>query len=313
MMIDRMRMLNDPVNSYYRLEKDFPRTVKLQASYPFETTKQKPKMGPPNADTTSLIKIVFDSFKDSKSIVVMGYYAYYTMLGIKPKDILNKIPYLDIVSGDFRIDTYKILALLKTSYKDATKITITEYYPFFQFYGHHATIFVEGKAIVNVYHNNNMCIPYQKVKVDGATIQLATFIYTLMEFLIAQFRMRVEKNKPMGEEYEVLFSSLLEYRNDYLKKNKKSVFDDTLFKEFIIECAGKTVPPDRLFRLQIEKKIQSKKGPYTLRYDPQKETNFDPTVYKFANTSGNSITNPKNLKIDISKIDSYETLDKPSL
>jgi hypothetical protein len=314
MMIDRLRMLNDPINSYYRLEKDFPRTYKLQKDYPFQIVKNTPKRKAPNNEITGMLKIVFDSLKNSETVVVVGYYAYYTLMGLKHKDIMEKIPFLDIISTSFRNDGYKILKLLKSSYKDPEKITIAEYYPFFQFYGHHVTILIDNHPIINIYHRNNMCIPYQKIKINSDTVQLGTFIYLIMTFLVLQFRMRIESNKEMGYEYEALLSSLLQYRNQYLIKNKKTVFDESLFKEFIINCVGKTIPPDRLYRLQIERKKESKtKGAYNLTYDPiRAKGKFDPTQYKFANTSGNIITNPKNLKFDLKSIETYE-MDKPSL
>jgi hypothetical protein len=87
-------------------------------------------------------------------------------------------------------------------------------------------------------------------------------------------------------------------RELYFKENNKNQLSTTIFQSFIVNCMGKTIMPDRAFRLNMEEKIKKKKGPYRFRYSPN-QTRKDPTTanYVFMNTSGNEVNYKKNLRI----------------
>ena len=92
-------------------------------------------------------------------------------------------------------------------------------------------------------------------------------------------------------------SHLVEIRNYYLEKNKKTMFDDTLFQEFSVECVGEALDPMRENRLIRNKKFMERRL-VTYRYKPENDYEEHPTTtYKFANSSGNSIHNERNYKI----------------
>ncbi|AYV78950.1 MAG: hypothetical protein Edafosvirus58_1, partial [Edafosvirus sp.] len=109
--------------------------------------------------------------------------------------------------------------------------------------------------------------------------------------------------------YFAFCSHLIEMRNYYLEKNKKTIFDNTLFQEFVIDCIGKTMMPAHERQLLIEER-KKKNKPYTFRYEPSdKNKDISASNYVFANSSGNAINNPKNLKLSADKKDTIGTLE----
>jgi hypothetical protein len=79
-----------------------------------------------------------------------------------------------------------------------------------------------------------------------------------------------------------------------LNKHKKTLLDVSPFQSFIDKCIGDTMDPMRESKIQREKKY--KEGKLVIfKYNPEKPR--EAPDYKFANTSGNEINNPINLKI----------------
>jgi hypothetical protein len=84
------------------------------------------------------------------------------------------------------------------------------------------------------------------------------------------------------------------FRNNYFKKNNKTIYDDTIFQEFVIECIGETIMPEKERKLLIQ--LRKKLGkPYVFRYEPGESKH--PKNYVFLNSSGNHIKKEINLKL----------------
>ena len=67
-----------------------------------------------------------------------------------------------------------------------------------------------------------------------------------------------------------------------------------MFKEFITECVGQTIQPEREMLLRYEEHREKKKRAY-FQYDPSSKIMDPETTWLFGNYSGNLITNPKNM------------------
>jgi hypothetical protein len=63
-----------------------------------------------------------------------------------------------------------------------------------------------------------------------------------------------------------------------------------------VDCVGDTIQPDRQRRLLIENRKKQNKR-YTFTYEPSDGIKEPIHTYLFANSSGNIINNPKNLKL----------------
>ena len=109
--------------------------------------------------------------------------------------------------------------------------------------------------------------------------------------------MRVDDDQDWNDYIYKLINGFVRIRNYYLKENKKSIYDDTLFQGFVIQCKGETMEPERKFRLMIEYRKKKDKKPLLFRYEPGRSK--APTNYNFPNSSGNEINNEKMKKLKL--------------
>jgi hypothetical protein len=109
---------------------------------------------------------------------------------------------------------------------------------------------------------------------------------------------RTIEDKNTRDLYYTICAHILEYRSYFLTKNKKNtIVDDTLFKDFVIECFGETITPEREKRLIIEER-KKKNRKYIFTYEPANGVN-DPSSsnFMFSNSSGNPINKLRNMKL----------------
>jgi hypothetical protein len=319
MMIDYFRMFTDPMISYWRLEKHFERYMKIQKSYPLPLV-QKPLIMSPykNKNITKAIDMIFDFVTDKETILITGFYIYNYYLYSSDYKKYNKkydyvnIPYLEIYSINYVKDALDILNYIKSISELSNNITHAEFYPFFQFYGYNFVLYYnDGKEKVPIlyfYSNNKRCIPYKKVdyiKFDNSNnndviidknkkINIGCFDHNILHALIILVKVRVDDDNEWNDVLYKYINGLVTFRNYFLDKNKETIYSDSIFQGFVIDCIGETVDPKREKRLNIELRKKLKK-PYVFKYDPTvSKANIN---YKFSNSSGNQITNQIYLKI----------------
>lgn len=320
MAIDYFRMLSDPLISYWRIEKGFKRFIKLQKYYPLPHSEKPIIIKYQHEDTNSLKKILNtmqEYIANKNSLISVGFYAYNHYLLesglLNSKDKIYKkfklvdIPYLELISTNYRQDSLDFINNLKLKHPElAQDIIIEEHYPFFSYFGHHVYIYYKNNLIGIIYNNNKLCVPYKSVpaikfinnkqeKLDGQ-ILIGSFSNTLYYTLATVMKVRTDNDDKTKDLYITLLSHLIEMRSYYFKKNNKNLFDKTLFQDFIVDCKGETMAPERERRLIIE--TRKKKGkPYTFKYEPENDVKEPESSYRFANSSGNPIKNIKNLKL----------------
>jgi hypothetical protein len=166
-----------------------------------------------------------------------------------------------------------------------------EYHPFFQFFDNRVSFKFNGKNILNIYGNNEMCVPYWFI--EKKNINVVTFPYMIQTLLINHIYHHINSNKTESSNMDFLLEDIIKIRNNYLEKHKKTILDNTPFQEFRIQCMGDTMESSRRFRLSVAEKLK-KKLPVKFRYDPLNiPKNFSPDRIKFDNTSGN-VNNSRN-------------------
>ena len=106
---------------------------------------------------------------------------------------------------------------------------------------------------------------------------------------------QINRNKLMENNYKLMLANLIEARNHYLDTNNLTVINDSIFREFTIECIGETMEQSRIQRLLIESRKKNNK-PYVFRYEPSEKKKKIPN-YIFDNSSGNKVTNVKHKQI----------------
>lgn len=328
MTIDYFRMFTDPLTSYWRVEKSFKRFYVLQKHYPLPTIEKQLSINDKKFSDKKIVDLLEETLKyikdnDSRnSMIVVGLYAYNYFINeskIKDNNIkMLKVPFYEIISSNFGHDANGLINRLKIVSPD---INVVEHYPYFQFLGHSVHIYYKDSLIAIVYHYNRKCLPYLKVdclefennnaKRTDSKVTIGTFILTL-----SYLQMNVVKARTDDDEYRkslcmTMISHLIKARNYYNDSNKSTIFSKNIFREFITECVGAAMTSEKERMLTIESRKKKNKKPLVFRYDPADGVRDTDINYVFANSSGNPVKNPKNLKLsDISKDDDIEGADE---
>ena len=319
MTIDYFRMFTDPLVSYWRLEKHFARYLKLQKTYPLPLINKPLEIKPFKHDNIhSTINLLEDYLSSLHGIIFTGFYAYnyyleFTKYYNKDQRFTQiQIPYLEVYSTNYIEDGLKIIEYLKSlSEQISSKISHKEFYPFFQFYGFNTVYYFEMDGtlipILYLYSNNNKCIsfkttPYIKFdniklkssKVQNKTIDIGSFDFNILHALIILVKVRIDDDNDWNDILYTLINGFVNFRKYYFGEQKKTLYDDTIFEGFVVECKGESIPPDREKRMLIQ--LRKKLGkPSIYRYEPG--VSKQPSQYYFSNSSGNEIKNNKNLKL----------------
>jgi hypothetical protein len=298
MIIDYLRMITDPLNSYWRIEKSFSRLIKLLEYFPLCKFNKEIEIGETENDfhIKNSIDIILDNIKN-KDIIVTGFYAYNYFLEKSKFTEKNKkikklnVPYLEIISKNYKEDFDSILKRLKEIYPD--RINHTEFNPFFIFNGHSVEIYLDGELILIIYDYQKRCHPF----ITYNNIKIGTLSLTLMYAQINVIKYRVLDDENFKLIYMIMVSHLIQMKNYYLSKNKKTIFDETPFKDFVIDCISSDVNPDHEQLLKFEQRRAQNK-PAMFIYDPSKNRKEKKDEkFFFANISGNEIQNEKRLKL----------------
>lgn len=321
MFIDYLRMMTDPLISYWRFEADlksYRRFFLLQKHYPFPSPKNEMKIKNNSSTIQVALDMIFQFLLNRNTVIVTGLYAYnYYLYESKILDsnesnnmLLLQVPYYEFISSDYRSDYVALINHLKSNViVPQDRLTSTEFYPFFQFTGNSVEIYVDKQLICRIYNNNKRCFPYLDLsaikfnisansveKHKKHTIRMGTFPLILLYGLLSIMRARTNDDIQNKNLYYQFVGNLLDARNFYFEKYKKNYLDDTPFREFVVKCIGEAIQPDRQRRLLIESRKKKNKR-YSFTYEPDNGVREPSSHYEFANSSGNVINNPKNLKL----------------
>jgi hypothetical protein len=313
-------MFTDPMISYWRLEKHFERYMRIQRTYPLPLIQKPLALSAyPDNGISSAMNLIFDFITEKSSVLVTGFYAYNYYLHCSDYKKYNKnydyinIPYLEAYSTNYVSDGLDIIEFIKSMPENlSSKITHKEYFPFFQFYGYNFVLYYnDGTSPVPIlyfYSNNKRCIPYKQVdyiKFDNLNksqpivnsqkkINMGCFDHNILHAIIILVKVRVDEDNDWNDIIYKYINGLVTFRNYYLEKRKETIYSDTVFQGFVIDCMGETLAPDRERRLVIEARKKLGK-PYVYKYDPS--VSKAPARYKFMNSSGNQITKQPQLKL----------------
>lgn len=339
--IDFLRMMTDPLTSYWRIEKHFERYYIIQKYYPF------PQIDKPivvsledtlKGESRILLSDIHNFLENRDTTITVGFYAYNHYLKestiMKSNNTKSKkfkyleVPYYEIISTDFRQDCLSLIATLKNNTlikNNPDDLEIIEHYPYFQFLGHSAYIYYKNLLIGIVYHYNKKCLPYLAVDSDdfyegkyikgNNKINIGTFSLTMMYALMTMMKARSDNDDGTKDLYMTFISHILEMRQYYFNKYNKNMLSNSLFRDFVLECKGYAVTPEKERAILIEQR-KKKNQRVIYAYDPSDGKKDNDNNYIFANSSGNPVNNPKNLKLNDKEddnlseaVDSDEVID----
>jgi hypothetical protein len=285
MMVDAYRIINDPMTSYWRLDKPLKRFPKILNYYPIQKENVSLKMKESNKLELRFIrkKIIHNS-----RLIVVGMYAYNYYVKKEDKNLaIDNIPYYELISEELRKDAVHIYKLLTKKFKN---ITVKEYSPFWEFMDRRVEYYSNGSLILTLYGPNDRCTVYnfsQKKKTYFGTYSLV-YMYLLFNY----FYNIVNNNKDNVKIYLTMINNIMNARNKYLDNKKKSVLDKTPFQEMTYKCFGIPVDPKRMAFLERAEKKEEGKRVVQYNYTASGKPGNAPD-YVFSNISGNPIVNEK--------------------
>ena len=296
MTIDAFRVYADPMFSFWRLEKTFSRFNVLLKHYPlFDKKLVKTNLNLNQIDE-NVFKFLKQEFIHNKDLIVIHHYAYNYFIKKTPrnKDLVVNIPYLSVISVNYKKDIKNITKTLEKKYPG--KIKLKEFYPFFQFLGRKTEFYLDNKLIFVVYAHNDRCTVYQANFSENKKTLFGTFSLVRLMFMCEFSNQKIHNNKKDSDMYFDLLQNLSQARIEFLDEKELNVMDESPFQEFTFECLGEAIDPIRHARLKVVEKIKQKKK-IKFNYDP--DMKFDAKVpdYKFDNSSGNPITNIKEMTL----------------
>lgn len=224
------------------------------------------------------------------------------------------VNYYEIVSTDYKRDARELILQLYDKFPNAKdRITYQEYFPFFGYLGFSVHIYFDGIIICRMYHYNTRCIPYFDVPAlyftqhsyeeSTGTIRIGSFALQMLYNLINILKARTNNDHNTKNVYYTMISHMAEMKNYFFAKTHKTIYDESLFQEFVINCTGRMLTPIMEKQLRIEKKKRAgKKLSWSYNPDDNRDVNRK-EVMEFKNTSGNAIDpikSKRHLKIDLS-------------
>lgn len=316
-LVDILRQFNDPMTSFWRLDKNVKRGKIMMKHYPIEFNVKDKNVSIPvlSNECVKLINNILPLIYKMKHILFIGLLSHgvYT----NPNTDLSKqvINYnnnpIEIISTNASKDVETIYNYIVKYFIDQgdtngfdDKILMEQYFPFFQFTDKKVVFKFKGEIFLTIYGNNEKCIPYNEVNlnldksVDKSSSQLAkvkigTFNVCFMYNLIRFHQSVVEKDSKNSSLYDLLMSQMIEKRNDFLDKQNKTILDETIYEDFKVNCLGDPISPMRKFMLsRRDRKLLPRSAIFP--YDPEeRKDNYPTDIYFFHNYSGNIINNPK--------------------
>jgi hypothetical protein len=318
--VDILRQFNDPMTSFWRLDKNIKRGKIMMKHYPLDFTSNIVKLSILSDQTLKLVNILLLLLINMETILFIGSIGYDTYINpnndlLKQTTKYNNNP-IEIISTNLKKDIDIIYNNIIKYYIDIkkpddfnNKILVEQYYPFFQFTDKSVVFKHNGEIFLTVYGNNEKCIPYNDIKISLNTtelkllqIKIGTFNFCFMYNLIKYHQAYADKNKNLLNYYDFIMAQMLEKRNIFLDKNNKTILDQTIFEDFKVNCLGIPISPNRKFMLsRRDRKLLPRSAVYP--YDPEeRKDNYDMNIYYFNNYSGNIINNPKDLVYNKNKV-----------
>tara|TARA_B110000208_G_scaffold192023_1_gene261872 strand:+ start:6387 stop:7733 length:1347 start_codon:yes stop_codon:yes gene_type:complete len=283
LLIDIFRMFNDPLDSFWRLEKNGKRALLLFKYYDLQINDKFTKI----KYNTNILDYIRKDIIINSNFIVIGYYAidYYRYISTNENKELYT-PYYEIITDTLDNNVDKINDQLTKKFGD--KIRKEEYHPYFQFFDKKFVFYYENNIILIVYGNNEKCVPYKRL--EEKKINIGSYNIVLMYLLINSNYYYNQNNKIEKQNTDFFIKSLITYRNNFLTKNNKSPLDNTPFEEFILQCLGQNIPSDKKFFMQIDQTNKEFNRKIRIRYKAETPKG-DFSKLKFANSSGNKKDN----------------------
>lgn len=285
MFIDALRVYVDPMTSYFRLNKAFPRFSKLIHHYPFNLNNIYNKI----EYETILDNNTFDNISNrimniakKLKLIIIGHKAFNRLIRKAKLDETFYVQesYISLISYNFIEDRNKIYQDLKNKF--GNKISFKKFNPFFQFTDKRVEFYFGKELILKLYGRNERCLVYDYS--EKSQYYYGSFQLVQLYLLVNYFHGIIKNNTFLKTTYITLFTRLLYAKEKYLNDNNINSLSKSPFQEFTIDCLGEPVNLLRESRLKMIKNFKEKRRA-KFRYKPKGEPGKIPD-FKFSNTTG---------------------------
>lgn len=333
LLIDSLRILTDPVGSFWRLDKALPRIYKLQEKYPFlKPPNHEARLSMMSGSVDSVDSVIQTAVRflqqqpdtsASASTILIGCAAFQRFCawynGV-PQQQLH-VPILEVIFTEYSVTMPALFNYLRSLYGKA--VEYEEYQSFFDYTGHRGYIYMNGRLAICAFHHNHRCTPVLPLMrddpVERETLRTGTFSLVVLYLLIT--RLLCHGHSPPDHSRAQLCDSMvyemLRMRTDFIDRRAATIVqDDHVFHEFTTNCIGKPVSVLRLHKEETEYRRAHLYmfGMAYFSYDPsnnnkqmaQNNAAVDAVAnnnnnnnnayiekYKYMNTSGNVIRHDK--------------------
>ncbi len=291
MNIDYLRILTDPLNSYWRLhnKNTYERYLLLNSNYinnyiqnNYEDTDIKDNKD--NKNIKNDVKNILNIFSQKNTIINIGQLVY-NIYDNLTNNKNNNINLFEFISINYETDLIELFNILKTINID--NISHDEYYPFFQFFGESVKIYYNNIPICILYSHNNKAIPYKQYN----NINIASYHTCLLFANINAIKYQINNDYYNYKNEIKYIKNISEIRNVYFSKNNLTNYDESIFQDFIIDTLGISISPEKERQIIGELRKKNNK-PFMYAYDPilninSKNNKDNKDNYVFSNTSGN--------------------------
>lgn len=281
-LIDIFRMYNDPLTSFWRLSKVFKRMKLLMEKFHYDFKSVDPIKLVGDKDSKSIIDFVLPKLVDKyDKILFTGQLGYLVYTNPDKEFDTNKyLSEIELISDDpitigkfIKSLTYQ-WAESNGHFKDYDDIFSIKFYSrFFQYWDKRVIIYYKNKPVFTIIGSSGRCLPFNnstlKLNNKIIDIKIGSFLVIFNYYFIGYYYCKIHEYSDDNYYYanRDIINSLLTVRNNYLKDKDKTVLDSSIYKEFVIDCIGKTVEFSREFLLRMsEKRAKGEKGLMT--YDP---------------------------------------------
>ena len=297
-LVDILRQFNDPLNSFWRLkDKTFERSMKLLSNFDLNLYNKNNYKIEKHSD---LSVSLFNRIKDIKTLIFLG--SLTTSFYINRDKELD-LSLIEVITDNFTKDFKKIYKIINELFSGIDMIAFN---PFFQFRDKYVEFKKNGKSILRLFRNNEVCNPYNTLflekdsikikklstnysikekdfKENFDLIKIGTFDLNLNFLLIKRHHAYINR-RDSYKKFENIMDELLKEKRKYLEKHNKTVLDDSPYRGFNISCYGKTTNPIYSFRLKLRKKEV-----IMFKYDPSLKNKdyYELPKINFPNISGN--------------------------
>lgn len=319
MYIDLMKVLTNPVLNHSRFEKSYEALHKLMTTTDYELKhresifKFSKKMY--SSERRTLLKQVYDFLCDNnETCVVLGTYAFNRYIQESTYEMYLPI-YVGIyefISTNYNQDFENLYNKILSQVPDPSKLKIVEYWPFFQYWGHTTEVYYNKELLFKIIDSNKSSCVYNElpaiyynydnkeerseiiIETDDRKIKIGSFLLVLMNYLIWMLKLRLpttDTNVLYNKDtVQSIIMKLIMARRYSLNKTNKTIWDDTVFKEIVINCIGISENPLKTaYERRAAKKMQGKPPVFGYRPEADGYKQAPEKKHNFPNTSGNPI------------------------